>query len=86
LLDLPLELLEWAISCIELPNDLLYLACTCRALSKLVIPHHLEYRHIRTDASNQTLWDHLASKPGLASRVHHLELRDFMLKDEHPWP
>src|SRR4051794_36353300 len=74
LLSLSNELLELVIANIELPQHLLNLAVTCHHLSILIIPNHLQFRHIRTNVTENNLWLYLTEKPLLAANVRILDL------------
>ncbi|GJJ12819.1 hypothetical protein Clacol_007064 [Clathrus columnatus] len=55
-------------------KDLLSLALTCRTFKDLIIPDHIEYRHIRCSIRRQDVWKHLESRPRLTRGVRFLEL------------
>lgn len=62
--------------CLDIPNprDLLSFALTCKTICEVVIPDHLELRHIRCDFRRVSLWEELVQFPAVASRIVSLEL------------
>ncbi|GJJ12818.1 hypothetical protein Clacol_007063 [Clathrus columnatus] len=44
-------------------SDLLSLALTCHIFKELIIPDHLEFRHIRCDIRRNDVWKSLSSRP-----------------------
>ncbi|KAF8494046.1 hypothetical protein BU17DRAFT_72573, partial [Hysterangium stoloniferum] len=74
LCDQPEEILEAIISEIENPQHLLHLALTQKRFRDLIIPWHIRYRVIFAKISDIGLWEHLASRRDLASRVHMLDI------------
>ncbi|GJJ12814.1 hypothetical protein Clacol_007059 [Clathrus columnatus] len=55
-------------------KDLLSLALTCRIFKKLIIPDHLEYRHIRYDLCRTDVWMSLCDRPRLAKGIRSVKL------------
>ncbi|KAJ7111616.1 hypothetical protein C8R43DRAFT_1041063 [Mycena crocata] len=74
LTDQPAETLDQIVSLIHLTSDLLSLALACKSLNTIIIPDHLEFRHVRCDPRRQNLWRALAQRPLSATRIHTLEL------------
>ncbi|KIJ49235.1 hypothetical protein M422DRAFT_101688, partial [Sphaerobolus stellatus SS14] len=56
----PVELLEGILDHIAEPQDLLSVALTTRAFYELIVPHHIEFRHIRSNIYRKGLWEWLA--------------------------
>lgn len=54
--------------------DLLSFALTCKIISKVIIPDHLELRHICCDFRRISLRERLVQLPAIASRMVSLEL------------
>jgi hypothetical protein len=69
-----LVLIDAICSFIDEPRDLLSFALTSRQVCKLVIPHHIEYRHLRCDFRRIALWTKLSQLPAVASRFISLEI------------
>ncbi|KAF8529637.1 hypothetical protein BU17DRAFT_5752, partial [Hysterangium stoloniferum] len=65
----PQEILDAIVSEIENPSDLLHLAVTQKRFRDLIIPWHIRYRVIFAKLSDVGLWEHIASRRDLASRV-----------------
>ncbi|HEV7737694.1 MAG TPA: hypothetical protein VGO47_10035, partial [Chlamydiales bacterium] len=40
-------------------------------LYQVIVPDHLEFRHIRCDTRKKDLWERLCQKPGLAGSMPH---------------
>ncbi|GJJ12635.1 hypothetical protein Clacol_006878 [Clathrus columnatus] len=59
---------------IESPKVLLSLALTCRIFKTLIIPDHLEYRHISCDIRREDIWMLLANRPHLARGIRTIKL------------
>lgn len=76
LFDLPLELADAILDCVDAPSDVLSLARTCKTLHALAVPDHLHYRHIfvRACATEGALWAHLAAHPRRARAVRVLRI------------
>lgn len=74
LASLPLELLEAIINEIDDPKYLLQFACAASLFHHLIIPHHIEYRHIRCSSARTPLWSFLFENPALSGRIRWLEL------------
>ncbi|GJJ12780.1 hypothetical protein Clacol_007025 [Clathrus columnatus] len=55
-------------------KDLLSLALTCRTLKNLIIPDHIEYRHIHCHIRREDVWEHLECRPRLTRGVRSLHL------------
>ncbi|KAG9225623.1 hypothetical protein CCMSSC00406_0003126 [Pleurotus cornucopiae] len=75
ILSLPPEIIDQIIFLVEKPRDLLALALACRAVSEVIIPYHIDYRHILTPLRSN-LWDHLITRRDLANRISHLYIHD----------
>ncbi|KIJ42146.1 hypothetical protein M422DRAFT_31509 [Sphaerobolus stellatus SS14] len=71
---IPIELYDEIVGFIDHPRDLLKLALCCKVFHRLVIPHHIQYRHIRCPVDTPVLWQTLVALPLLALRVRRLEL------------
>ncbi|TFK66683.1 hypothetical protein BDN72DRAFT_961577 [Pluteus cervinus] len=73
---LPIEVIEHILSWVDRRRDLINFARASRACKALVIPRHAEYRVLRITDNADCIptWEHLASRPDLASnfRVLHL--------------
>ncbi|KIJ35103.1 hypothetical protein M422DRAFT_106464, partial [Sphaerobolus stellatus SS14] len=65
----PFELLEGVADNVDEPKDLFSLALTCKSLSELVIPNHLDYQIIQCSPADTRVWEHLIENRRLASRV-----------------
>ncbi|GJJ12788.1 hypothetical protein Clacol_007033 [Clathrus columnatus] len=61
---------------LDLSKDLLSLALTCRTFKDLIIPDHIEYRHIRCHIRREDVWKHLESRPRLTRGVRFLHLHN----------
>ncbi|KIJ35173.1 hypothetical protein M422DRAFT_100027, partial [Sphaerobolus stellatus SS14] len=72
LIKLPLELVQEIIGNIDKPTDLFTLALTCKSLSNLVIPDHLDYRFIQCSPADTPVWQHLIKQPHLSRRVQNI--------------
>jgi len=70
----PLDTLELIFLYVDEPKDLLSIALTCKSLNDLVIPHHIQFRHIRCDYRRLNLWKALAVRPGYGARVRKIEI------------
>lgn len=70
----PVEILDRIFSFIEKPSDLLHIGLTAKQYRDVVIPHHIEYRIIRSDCRRVELWEQLAKYPGIASKFVTLEI------------
>ncbi|KAF8517352.1 hypothetical protein BU17DRAFT_91786 [Hysterangium stoloniferum] len=70
----PPEIVDAIISKIEHPLDLLHLALTRKSFKNLIIPWHIQYRVIFAHLFNPSIWELLASRPDVASRVHKLDV------------
>ncbi|KAF8498875.1 hypothetical protein BU17DRAFT_102920 [Hysterangium stoloniferum] len=68
------ELQDLIASFISLPKDLLSLALTCRTLYTLIVPDHLEFRHVYCDPRKLHVWEALLSRPRLTARLRSLIL------------
>ncbi|KAF9488956.1 hypothetical protein BDN71DRAFT_1351091, partial [Pleurotus eryngii] len=68
ILSLPPEIIDQIVFLVEKPRDLLALALTCRAVSEVIIPYHIDYRYILTPLRSN-LWDHLITRRDLAIRI-----------------
>ncbi|KAF8516325.1 hypothetical protein BU17DRAFT_25245, partial [Hysterangium stoloniferum] len=68
----PTEILDAIVSEIERPGDLLQLALTKKSFKNLIIPWHIRYRVIVVHLFHPRLWELLASRPNLASRIRDL--------------
>lgn len=71
LLNLPTELLESILLCIDTAKDLLHLALTCKFLSEMIIPDHLNFIDIWSPVHerNKAIWRMLKTYPSLAKRT-----------------
>ena len=72
----PAELFDCVCAFIKQPRDLLSFALTCKHACQVIIPAHMELRHIRCDLLRELLWDKLADSPGIASQFTSLEIAD----------
>jgi len=72
--ELPPELLEEVVGHISKPNDLLSLALAAKIFCSIVIPDHLEFRHLRTNLTDTRTWNFLIHNPLQASYIHRLEI------------
>lgn len=73
----PLELIEQTLSFIDSPKDLLALSCSSKQFYNLIVPHYIEYRHIRCDIRRISLWRKLAQLPlNVASHFVSVEIAD----------
>ncbi|KAF8517350.1 hypothetical protein BU17DRAFT_66919 [Hysterangium stoloniferum] len=70
----PPEIVDAIISEIEHPLDLLHLALTRKLFKNLIIPWHIQYRVIIAHLFYPSIWELLASRPDVASRVHKLDV------------
>ncbi|KAJ7155124.1 hypothetical protein C8R46DRAFT_1356375 [Mycena filopes] len=70
----PPELLDAIASFVPLLSDLLSLALSSRVLHGIIVPSHLEFRHVCCDARRTTLWKALLERPGVSSRIMSLGL------------
>ena len=70
------ELINYICLYISNPGDLLSFALTCKIVSEVITPDHLELRHIRCDFRRISLWERLVQLPEIASRIVSLELVD----------
>ncbi|GJJ12794.1 hypothetical protein Clacol_007039 [Clathrus columnatus] len=59
---------------IDSTNDLLSLALTCYIFKELIIPDHLEFRHIRCDFRRKDVWESLSSRPRPTRGIRILDL------------
>ncbi|HEV7738130.1 MAG TPA: hypothetical protein VGO47_12270 [Chlamydiales bacterium] len=75
LINLSTELVDAIVNYIDDPKDVLNSALACRRLYQVIVPCHLEFRHIRSDSRQKDLWDELIQRPILAARVRFLEIR-----------
>ncbi|KAF8525609.1 hypothetical protein BU17DRAFT_62749 [Hysterangium stoloniferum] len=72
--DGPYELQDAIASFVDHPEDLLSLALTCRRLYTVIVPDHLEFRHVRCDFNKLYVWEALLSRPRLAAGLRSLVL------------
>ncbi|RDB26605.1 hypothetical protein Hypma_005568 [Hypsizygus marmoreus] len=70
----PVELLDQICLHVESPNDLLSVALTCKQLSRIAIPGHIEFRVLRCDFQRDSLWKALLAQPSLAAKIHTLDI------------
>jgi hypothetical protein len=75
LINISTELVDAIVNHIDNPKDVLNSALACKRLYQVIVPDHLEFRHIRCDPRQKDLWDELCQKPGLTAKVRFLELR-----------
>lgn len=76
LLEIPEELIELILLCLQTPRDLLNLALTCKTLCEKIMPTHLNFIDISSDLYDCTLWKALNGCPKLAGRIRKLEVLD----------
>ncbi|KAF8517036.1 hypothetical protein BU17DRAFT_92206 [Hysterangium stoloniferum] len=72
--DLPIEIVEHIVSEIEHPRDLLSLALSNSSLKNIIIPYHIQFRHIACDPCREYLWQYLSDHPHLAARIRQIEI------------
>ncbi|TFK68749.1 hypothetical protein BDN72DRAFT_728693, partial [Pluteus cervinus] len=72
----PIEILDHILSLLSSPNDLLSFALTSRYAHTLVIPHHLEYRIIRTVGPSVGVWSDLAIRTGRTRNIREVCIYD----------
>lgn len=68
------ELIDHICSFIDRPKDLLSFALTSKQIYKVVVPNHIEFRHLRCDFRRVPIWHKLAALPAVASRFVSLEI------------
>lgn len=73
---LPTETLDNIVSHVDLKDDLLSLALTCRRIRDVIISRHFDYRVIKAKVSSTRVWHHLTVYRGLARNVRWLEIMD----------
>ena len=87
---LPIELIENIIDHIDSPKDLLPFALSSKSFHRLIIPNHLELRHICCHLCHESIWKLLVSTPSLAANVRTLTIielvGDLDLKNELLYP
>ncbi|KAF8518118.1 hypothetical protein BU17DRAFT_30138, partial [Hysterangium stoloniferum] len=71
---IPFEILEKIISLVDLRSDLLSFALSGRFLYDIIIPDHLDFRHVRCDLFRRQLWETFAARRHLAANIRTLEL------------
>lgn len=71
---LPLEVISYIVSYIDRPKDLLSLALTNQYLYALVVPDHLEYRHIFWLPSSPVKWQQLAGNLRLSCNIREFRI------------
>ena len=77
LLQLPVELLDLIASFVTTHRDIVSLALTCHALSRIVIPAHAAYRTIRIHSQRGPVpWATIAARPDRAAGIRCLVLFD----------
>lgn len=74
--DQPVEIIDYICSFVDSPRDLLSLALVSKRLCQLVIPDHIECRHICCDSLQIGLWEKLVDFPSIASRFVSLEVTE----------
>lgn len=72
--DQPVELIDHTCSFLDSPKDLLSFALTCKTVCDVIIPNHIECRHIRCNLDRFSLWQKLVNHPSIASRFVSLEI------------
>jgi hypothetical protein len=72
----PMELVDHISSFVESPKDLLSLSLTSKRACNVIIPRHIQFRHLRCDIRRATLWRRLAELPTLAARFVTVEITD----------
>jgi hypothetical protein len=72
--DQPSDILDHICAFVDEPKDILSFALTSRQIYQLVIPDHIEFRHLRCDIRRISLWKKLSELPAIASRFVSLEV------------
>lgn len=72
--NLPPELLHQIVLAIDLPNDLLSFALTCRLFSQVVIPDFLKYCKTRCYFIGDDTWTTFSERPILCEYVKFLKI------------
>ncbi|HEV7738033.1 MAG TPA: hypothetical protein VGO47_11755 [Chlamydiales bacterium] len=71
---LPEDIILAILEEIDEPRDLLSLALCNHFFKRIIIPLHLDFRHIRYDENKASLWRYLVDRPVLAARLRKLEV------------
>jgi hypothetical protein len=74
-MNLSTELVDAIVNLIDDPRDVLSAALACKRLYQIIVPSHLEFRHIRCDPRQNDLWNGLSQRPALAEKVRFLEIK-----------
>lgn len=82
---LPVEVLIHVIEFIDHPKDLFSLASTARALYAIIVPQHIDYRHISCEISSKYVWGHLLDTPyDTWSSIRYLDVSKFHGRTQIP--
>ena len=87
LFTLPDEILEEIVSELDQHKDLVAFALASRMCAATVMPHHTQYRILRTRHTLPEMWAHLARRADLARNVreiHICERHNFSMPDRYP--
>ncbi|KAJ4470195.1 hypothetical protein J3R30DRAFT_3343304 [Lentinula aciculospora] len=84
---LPPEILDYILSDIDKPSDLIALATTAKELYRIVAPRHSEYRVLRIRHRFPGLWAHLAKRVDLSRNLREINISqktDQTLIEQYP--
>jgi hypothetical protein len=69
---------------VDSPKDLLAFSLTSKRICDVVIPNHIECRHLRCDFRRLSLWKALSEYPAIAGRFVSIEIVDEDSLSGHP--
>jgi hypothetical protein len=72
----PIELIDYISSFVDNPKDLLAFSLTSKRICDVIVPNHIECRHLRCDFRRLSLWKALLEYPAIAGRFVSIEIVD----------